>query len=102
MANVVRSTPIVLIEVVLVGGESSGSVAVDGIQSVVPEQRQPRAGTDVAIHDQLVLSENALGGVLVDILQRAERPGVRISRIRQGRDGSVNVAGQKLVEPAGV
>jgi len=66
------------------------------------EQREPGAGADIAIHDQLVLSENSLGFVLVDIVARQIGAIVAggIVRVEGAGQGRVDVAGQQLAEAA--
>src|SRR5882762_4267342 len=104
LMDVVGRTPVVLIEIVLVRGKTTqtGNIAMDVVQRVVSEQREPGAGADIAIHDQLVLSENSLGFVLVDIVARQSGAIVAggIVRVEGAGQGRVDVAGQQLAEAA--
>src|SRR5579859_1225868 len=99
VANIKRGAAVILRDVELIGGKTSGAggIAVGVIQGVVAEEGNFLSDANAAVHDELVLFENSRAFVLVNIVGAAEGPAGVVKRRSLRR---VDIAGEQSVNAA--
>src|SRR5206468_3558030 len=79
-------------------GSCAGGVAICVVQRVVAEERKSRAHSNAAVDDELALPENALGLILVNVVDDSKRmrSGRGIARQRAA-NGCIDIFREELM-----